>query len=49
MLCPASRGKGKVGDREVLIDLLWSAIEASPDPRTAIQRFWPNDTQDCPE
>jgi hypothetical protein len=30
--CPASRKRKKVGDRGALIDQLWSAIEALPDP-----------------
>jgi len=31
-LCLASQSDGKLGDRDALIDQLWSAIERLPDP-----------------
>src|SRR5258707_11045051 len=33
-LCPMSRKRKKVGDRDALVDELWSAIETLPEPQS---------------
>jgi hypothetical protein len=37
-LCPIVEKRRKVGDRDTLIDQLWSAIEALPDPQSDAKR-----------
>jgi Protein of unknown function (DUF3489) len=38
MPSPISKSAGKIGDRDALIDQLWSAIEALPDPQSDEKR-----------